>query len=502
MEYLFGASASVDYDIEGVVVEECSAAVSVNKPVFIGATPFVVSCSVVRFGQRDIAPAPVERAPGDFLELARCLGVRYPGSIVPPAENLTDARCVNRFLRRILKHEFLRSSKLWLEFVLHRALPKAMYSLELAGSEFSMTTSTARITGSVDFREADESAEEPRRVLEWAKEKETLLEMATQKAKVAAASLATAAKDASALLAAGGILVDLVVAASSSTNDEDFDDSSGFSETEVEEKPKKKKFNAKDPYGVDGALAGFADEKAYVQSLKTAASHVKSVFERLAVAKASLKTHETSYAKRRNIDDPNSTSGSMTLATASTKKDVELAKKKAVILADVCAKALKRFADEARTFIRDFPQRYSDVVNDLMDTQIATAAFLSKALSRARDHQLFVTKVEKGPDLKGIAHPTKMTSLQKKNKAMDTNVPDWAKDHGSNNKPEELFVSSATIISSAEDQNDKDNDRRRASSKTRRPRKIGVTNMDQHQPEWVDEDNDQGHQSSAVPWGD
>lgn len=44
MEYLFGSSVPA-YDVDGVELEECTAALSKNKPLLIGSTPFTLRWS-------------------------------------------------------------------------------------------------------------------------------------------------------------------------------------------------------------------------------------------------------------------------------------------------------------------------------------------------------------------------------------------------------------------------------------------------------------------------
>ena len=79
MEYIFGAPVN-SYDIDGIVLEECSAALSVHKPMFVGTTPFTVSCSVLRNGNRDIAPPGVDRSAADLYALERVSRGRVPWS--------------------------------------------------------------------------------------------------------------------------------------------------------------------------------------------------------------------------------------------------------------------------------------------------------------------------------------------------------------------------------------------------------------------------------------
>mmetsp|Transcript_7321 Transcript_7321/g.22543 ORF Transcript_7321/g.22543 Transcript_7321/m.22543 type:complete len:488 (+) Transcript_7321:74-1537(+) len=478
MDYLFGGSGG-EYDVEGVQVEECTVQVLPEKrPYVYGPTPFTVRCSVRREGKRDLSPPSVDRSPAEFVELARCLAVSFPGSIVPPVQletlstnqETSGARAANRFLRRLADHAELGRSRTVLEFLLRGPLPKAMYSAELEGSEFAFAAATARLTGSV-APEDDEIAQ----VLAWAKEKEKLLDVASQKARKASASCAAAARDASSLLAAGGVLLEAVfsdteTSSAKKSEAEAFDEEEDDSEEVLKNAPSLRS----DPFGLDAALVAFADEKAKVNALRTAASHARSLADRLAAARQSLEAHEASFGKREKVMDPLSAAGSLTLATASDKKDVERAKAKKQRLTDVAETARRRFAAEARSFIQDFPHRFSAVVDALVTTQVASARLYAATLTAA--HQATPSFEETGGDsdldrnLADVADPPWSTSEDADDSARrpdDARLPAWAKGEfkgeSSSDATERAGEKPATFL-----------------------RK----NMDKHQPAWVDEGND------------
>lgn len=297
-------------------------------------------CSVVRNGNRDIAPPGVDRSAADLWALAQCLTVRYPGAIVPPLdyaglrnESVTQ---VNTFLKRLLAHPELRHSEYLLAFVLYPQAPKTIYSAQLAGADAAFGASAARMAGSI------EPVDEVDAVIRWSKEKDLLLDLARRKAIKAQQSIAQAAMDATALLTAGGVL--------------------------LPEAPS-------GDCGISPLLDSIDDEQRYVACLREAAYNVKEVHDRLHAARSTLVTAQKSFQHRE---------GAFSKALSSTQHDVNRAKSRVDLLQNTLDRALMRFSGDAKAFVRDFPERWSTMIDTLVDAQIGTATSLANCLGAAR----------------------------------------------------------------------------------------------------------------------
>lgn len=491
MDYLFGSSGE-EYDVEGVAVEECTVHVLPEKrPYVYGPTPYTVRCAVRRGGKRELSPPSVDRSPADLVELARCLAVTFPGAVVPPAQLETlsadqetrGVRAATRFLRRVAAHAELGSSRLVLVFLLRAAPPKALYSAELEGSEFALSAAAARLTGSGAADDDGDIAQ----VLAWARQKEALLDGAAQKARKAAASCAAAARDAAALFAAGGVLLaDLFdddptpTTAKQKSEAEAFDEEEAFDDVSHSSLPCSPSLPStaslrSDPFGLEAALAALADEKLRVNALRTAASHARALADRLAAARQSLEAHEASFAKRAKVMDPSSTAGALTLATASDRKDVERAQAKTQRLATAADAARRRFAAEARAFVRDFPHRFAAVVDALLRTHVASARLYAATLTAAH---------------RATADTTADADLDRN--LADLADPPWSS--ASDAAPPARPPKDARLPAWAKDSSDAADDRAAAADNT--PATFLRKNMDQHQPSWVDEGND----AKQSPW--
>jgi len=363
MEY-FGLEEKVSlYDLEDVKIEGATATYNNEKrPYVYGPTPFAISCSVLRNGTRDISPPQVDRTPGELVSLMHCLMNEYPGSIVYPittdglSENngTLNLLRVNQFISAIIKHSQFGKSKRVLEFFLHPKISPAISKAQLAGSDVSTSAFTGRLTGSI----SDKATNEIPRVLLWVKEKEVLLDNIKNKTIKTKKSMTIAARDLALLLSTGGCLVDTEKA------------------LEI------------DMLGLDATLERFHQERALLGALRIAAEKTTTLFDRLAAAIQIRDAARSSYAKRQEIEalgGDKSTTDSLTLATASTKLDVETAEKRVQKLEPLADAARIRFGREARTFIQQFPQRFSNAIDILVDTQIAAANHAAQALTESKN---------------------------------------------------------------------------------------------------------------------
>lgn len=340
MEYLGFSKADPGYDIEGVTIEECSVSLSENVPMVYGPTPFSFTCSVVRNGNRDIAPPAVDRSPADVAALGVALGVAYPGAIVPPVSAALkggDAEAAQIFVKRCLAHGELGGSAVLLRFLLQEQAKLEV--LALPGADMALSVSAGKLTGSVisDDRDVDNT-------LGWVDQKEKLLAVAKAQALKAQAAIVAAVKETRALLAAGGIVL----------KDEAFGNDSSA--------------------GVARAIEQFEDIHGSIGSLRTAAVHVRTLRERRVAAAQLLAATKKSFEGARL----EKSSFSKTAANVKTDED------RAAALGAAVDAAAARFVAEARAFVRDFPARWTAIVNELVDNQVVAAGRVTAALDAAK----------------------------------------------------------------------------------------------------------------------
>ena len=242
----------------------------------------------------------------------------------------------NRFLKRLLEHGELKTSEALLKFLLYATPPKIIYTAQLPGMDASYAASAARLSGSIPtFEEVDS-------VVAWTKDKDRLLNMARNKAIKAASSLKTAAIDASFLLTAGGVL--------------------------LPEKPS-------DDCGIPRLIESIDDEQRYVANLRQAALNVKEVHDRVCAAGQMRESTAKSFESRHSA---------LVKGLSSTQRDVDKADQRVERLQRALDDALVRFSGEAKSFVRDFPERWSTLIDQLVDDQIATANSLAACLAAAR----------------------------------------------------------------------------------------------------------------------
>jgi len=319
MEYFGLGEAEPPYDCTGATVADVVVAFSEHRPLVYGPCPFYVSSTVIRDGKRDVSPPAVERTPADLAALAHALSVHYPGAVVPPVGDASDAgrgaQAAKTFIERCLQHEELGPSSLLVEFLLQREITRSVRNASHIGSDVAVrATTTATFYGS----DVKKDVEDARR---WCLAKEKILDDATARATKAERAIRKATKETAHLLATGGVLL----------NPRDDDAAAG----------------------VVSASWAFRDLKHQVGSLRDAAATVQTLRDRLAAAEGILEATRESFASSKE-------KSTAARAFSKSQRDVDSDTARRNAIESVVDNASRRFAHDASAFVASFPDKWFD----------------------------------------------------------------------------------------------------------------------------------------------
>ena len=332
MEYFGLGEAEPPYDCTGATVADVVVAFSEHRPLVYGPCPFYVSSTVIRDGKRDVSPPAVERTPADLAALAHALSVHYPGAVVPPVGDASDAgrgaQAAKTFIERCLQHEELGPSSLLVEFLLQREITRSVRNASHIGSDVAVrATTTATFYGS----DVKKDVEDARR---WCLAKEKILDDATARATKAERAIRKATKETAHLLATGGVLL----------NPRDDDAAAG----------------------VVSASWAFRDLKHQVGSLRDAAATVQTLRDRLAAAEGILEATRESFASSKE-------KSTAARAFSKSQRDVDSDTARRNAIESVVDNASRRFAHDASAFVASFPDKWSTLVATLVADQARAA---------------------------------------------------------------------------------------------------------------------------------